>query len=223
MRRRPSAAAARPPVCPPGEPGPWDRDERTPDARALLERLRQLRAEPPAGEDAFRAALHRRLVAAGPPPARGGLGAWLRRAGPVLWPVSGVAAGVAAFLVMGALQGPPPVPAAPDAVAVRAAPVLPGTQVPVSKVAVIKLGFTTDVSVEDAAFQVSLPEGLVFYADGEELPLRSFEWRQTLQAGSNVIPVAVRGSRPGRYLVTASARAGDQRIEHEVVLEVTEG
>jgi hypothetical protein len=187
--------------------------------RALRERLAALRdLDAPPGPD-FQARLHRRLAEAGPPTPASGWDAvrdfWRRRA-PVLWPTVGVAAGVATFLVLGALRG---VDTPGEAVALER----PGTQVPVSKVAVIKLDFTADVAVEQADFQVSLPEGLSFWADGEELPLRSFQWTQALSAGSNVIPIAVRGQRPGRYLVTAFARAGDQRIEHDVVLEVTGG
>jgi hypothetical protein len=192
------------------------------EERALREHLAALREDPP--ELGFQASLHRRLVAAGAPePAPG----WdrvrwfLRRGAPVLWPVLGVAAGVAAFLVMGAVQQPvAPAPVVAEAPRPLAAP---GTVVPASKVAVIKLDFTADVAVEEADFQVSLPEGLSFWADGEDLPLRSFGWTQPLIAGSNVIPIAVRGSKPGRYLVTALARAGDQRIEHDVVIEVTDG
>ncbi|WP_375769590.1 hypothetical protein NR798_01530 [Archangium gephyra] len=189
---------------------------------ALRERLGALREEP--AELGFQASLHRRLVAAGPPePAPGwdrvrGL---FRRRAPWLWPVAGAAAGIAAFLMMSAVQQPP-TPAPEVAEASRPLEV-PGTQVPVSKVAVIKLDFTADVAVEQADFQVSLPEGLSFWADGQELELRSFRWTQALNAGSNVIPIAVRGQKPGRYLVTAEARTGNQRIEHDVVLEVTEG
>jgi hypothetical protein len=192
------------------------------EERALRERLAALREEPP--ELGFQASLHRQLVAAGPPePAPG----WdrvrwfLRRSAPVLWPAVGVAAGVAAFLILSAVQTPP---AAPQESAAVAQPLeTPGTAVPASKVAVIKLDFTADVAVAEADFQVSLPEGLSFWADGEDLPLRSFQWTQPLNAGSNVIPIAVRGHKPGRYLVTAMARAGDQKIEHDVVLEVTDG
>ena len=184
--------------------------------RALQERLRALREAPP--ELGFQAALHRRLVEAGPPEPVSGwdrVRSFLRHKGPVLWPAFGVAAGVAAFLFLSAVQPPPGVPAAPIAA--------PGSVVPVSKVAVIKLDFSADVAVEQADFQVSLPEGLSFWADGKELALRSFQWTQPLNAGSNVIPIAVRGQKPGRYLVTAQARTGNQKIEHEVVLEVTEG
>jgi hypothetical protein len=192
------------------------------EERALRQRLGALREDPP--ELGFQASLHRRLVAAGPPePAPGWdrVRSFLRRGAPVLWPSVGVAAGVAAFLVMSALQQPP---APPRETAEALRPIAaPGTLVPASKVAVIKLDFTADVAVEQADFQVSLPEGLSFFADGEDLPLRSFAWTQPLSEGSNVIPVAVRGHKPGRYLVTAQARAGDQIIEHDVVLEVTDG
>ena len=190
--------------------------------RALRERLSALREEP-AGVD-FQASLHRRLVAAGPPEPAPGWDRvrWLfRRNAPWLWPVLGVAAGLLTFLVLSTLQQPPTPPALATEASRRLAE--PGTQVPVSKVAVIKLDFTADVAVEQADFQVSLPEGLSFWADGRELELRSFEWTQPLNAGSNVIPIAVRGQKPGRYRVTAQARTGDQRIEHEVVLEVTAG
>jgi hypothetical protein len=183
---------------------------------ALLQRLRALREERP--ESAFRESLHRRLVAAGPPEPSGAwerIAAFCRRRAPILWPAVGVAAGVATFLLLSALQRPPsPVTSLAE---------VPGTTVPASKVAVIRLDFTADVAVEQADFQVSLPEGLQFWADGELLPHRSFEWTQPLQEGNNVIPVAVRGQRPGRYLVTAVARVGGQDIQHDVLLEVTEG
>ncbi len=180
-------------------------------------RLRALRVDPP--DDGFGAALHRRLVAAGPPqPA--GLWARLRAAldgqGRWLWPAFGVVAGVAAFFLMGLLRPPPGTAPAPIASAVT-------TEVPASKVAVIKLDFSADVAVESADFEVSLPEGLAFWADGEELPQRSFKWTQALSAGENVIPIAVRGQRPGRYRVTARAQVGGEQIEHEVVLQVIEG
>lgn len=192
------------------------------EERALRQQLAALREDPP--ELDFQASLHRRLVAAGAPePAPGWdrLRWWLRRSAPVLWPSVGIAAGVATFLALSALQHP----TTPQPVATEASRELeaPGTAVPASKVAVIKLDFTADVAVEQADFQVSLPEGLSFFADGEDLPLRSFAWTQPLSAGSNVIPIAVRGHKPGRYLVTAQARAGDQKIEHDVVLEVTDG
>lgn len=188
----------------------------------LRAQLGALREDP--ADLGFQASLHRRLVAAGPPEPAPGWDRvrWLfQRRAQWLWPVLGAVAGVAAFLLMGEVREPPtsPTVVAEDARALE----LPGTQVPVSKVAVIKLDFTAEVAVEEADFQVSLPDGLSFWADGQELELRSFRWTQALNAGSNVIPIAVRGQKPGRYLVTAHASAGNQRIEHDVVLEVTEG
>jgi hypothetical protein len=188
----------------------------------LRAQLGALREDP--ADLGFQASLHRRLVAAGPPEPAPGWDRvrWLfQRRAQWLWPVLGAAAGIAAFLVMGEVRETP----APGTAITEASRPLerPGTQVPVSKVAVIKLDFTAEVAVEEADFQVSLPDGLSFWADGQELELRSFRWTQELKAGSNVIPIAVRGQKPGRYLVTAHASAGTQRIEHDVVLEVTDG
>ena len=190
-----------------GTPGTEERD--------LHERLRALRVDLP--DDGFGARLHQRLAASGPPARSGmwnGLGA--RLGGRLLWPAIGIAAGIAAFLALElgrvAVVG---TPAPPVAVAVA--------EVPASKVAVIRLNFSADVAVESADLKVSLPEGLAFWADGTALPQRSFEWTQPLQAGDNVIPIAVRGQRPGRYRVAATALIGGEQIEHDVVLEVVDG
>ncbi len=157
---------------------------------ALLGELRALREDPP--EAGFSSALHRRLVAAGPPePASAGdwLRQFLRRRGPVLWPSLGLAAGIAAFLVLSAGQPAP----APGPLAEQSAQALatPGTVVPASKVAVIKLDFTTDVAVEEADFQVSLPEGRAFWSDGEELPLRLFRLTEPVYVVCKVVEVAL--------------------------------
>ncbi|HVE86897.1 MAG TPA: hypothetical protein VND93_28775 [Myxococcales bacterium] len=180
-------------------------------------RLRALRVDPP--DAGFSAELHRRLAAAGPPPAPGPWARWrvaLERWRPALWPAAGVAAGVAAFLVLGALQRPvaPGQMQAPEALAV---------QVPSSKVALIRLTFSADVAVQSAQMHVELPPGLSFWSDGEELAQRALDWEQPLSAGDNVIPIAVRGGRAGEYRVVATARVGDQRIEHDVVLKVVDG
>ena len=87
----------------------------------------------------------------------------------------------------------------------------------------VRINLSAEVAVESAHIQVNLPEGLVFWAGGQELPQRSFEWTQPLRAGDNDIPIAVRGTRPGRYRMTLSARIGSQRVEDEVVLEVIDG
>ena len=173
-------------------------------SRDLRDRLRDLRVDPPDG--GFSAALHRKLVAAGeplPPP-------WWRR--PFLtgqrrwlWPAFGAVAGLAVFLVLSQQRAEP------------------ATQLPATKVAVVRVNLSAEVAVQSAEIRVTLPDGLVFWADGKELPQRSFEWTQPLAKGDNDIPIAVRGVRPGRYKMTVTARIGGEKIEDEVVLEVTSG
>jgi len=178
-------------------------------------RLRALRVDPP--EDGFSADLHRRLAAAGPPRVPGmwaKLRQGLERWRPVMWPAVGVAAGVAAFLVLAALQ-PSALPAAVAEV--------PAVRVPASKVALIRLNFSADVAVQSAQLHVELPPGLSFWSDGQELAQRELDWEQPLSAGDNVIPIAVRGARTGEYRVIATARVGEQEIEHDVVLKVVDG
>ncbi|HZN92699.1 MAG TPA: hypothetical protein VFB81_08330 [Myxococcales bacterium] len=178
-------------------------------------RLRALRVDPP--EDGFSAELHRRLAAAGPPRVPGmwaKLRQGLERWRPVMWPAVGVAAGVAAFLFLAALQSP----ALPAAVAE-----VPAVRVPASKVALIRLNFSADVAVQSAQLHVELPPGLSFWSDGQELAQRELDWEQPLSAGDNVIPIAVRGARTGEYRVVATARVGEQQIEHDVVLKVVDG
>ncbi|MFL5380359.1 MAG: hypothetical protein ACJ787_20785 [Myxococcales bacterium] len=181
--------------------------------RDLRDQLRQLRVEAPDG--GFSASLHRRLVAAGTPDAPG----WWRRFWPalraeprVLWPAIGIAAGLAVFLVLGQVRefsrhGGGAVVA----------------QLPATKVAIVRVNLSAEVAVETAHIRIRLPEGLYFWADGEELPQRTLEWSQPLRAGDNDIPIAVRGQKPGRYRLTVNTRIGEQRIDDEVLLEVVEG
>lgn len=192
----------------------WDGD--------LRDRLRGLRVDPPEGD--FQASLHRRLVEAGPPVAPSLL-ARLRdtlRDRRLLWPIAGAIAGAAAALALvlarPALIGPGPGAAGGGPAAVADAAVVPAT-----KVALVRVNLTAEVAVDEALIRVTLPPGLSFWADGAELPQRTFEWTQPLRAGDNEIPVAVRGQRPGRYRVAMTARVGDQRIEDEVLIEVVKG
>jgi hypothetical protein len=199
-------------------------DSETPDIPQLLRALR----DEPLPEEPFRSSLHRKLVAAGPPEPSG-VAARLRPLLPWLWPLSGALAGVLAFLVSARVAAPvqqastPALPVVATVAPPRPAPALPGTEVPASKVAILKRDFTVDVAVEEAEFQVSLPEGLAFWVGGEALAERSFSWVQPLKEGSNVVPVAVRGREPGRYTVSARARVDGRDIVHDVVLEVTAG
>lgn len=95
--------------------------------------------------------------------------------------------------------------------------------VPATQVALVRLDLTVSVAVASADVRVTLPDGLVFWSRGQALPDRSFEWSQSLAAGRNEIPIAVRGQRSGRYHLTVTARVGGEWIAHDVPLEVTEG
>jgi hypothetical protein len=98
--------------------------------------------------------------------------------------------------------------------------VWPSFRVPSSKIAVIKLAFAAEVAVEDVTFEVTLPEGLAFWSSGKRLDERSFRWPGRLDAGENLVPIAVRGDRPGRYPVVATVEIGGRVLEHRVFLDV---
>ena len=177
--------------------------------RELVDRLRALREEP--ADAGFAASLHRRLVASG---ASERPGLWhrlsfLQPQPRLAWSALGVAL---ALLVAG-------VPF------LRTAPhrELAVAELPATKVAVVRVNLSAEVAVESAQIRVSLPEGLVFWADGQELAQRSFEWSQPLHAGDNDIPIAVRGLRPGRYRMMLTAQIGKERVEEAVLLEVVDG
>jgi hypothetical protein len=198
----------------------------------LTGRLRGLRVDPEPG--AFGAALHRRLVAAGPPEPVGFWvrlkDAWSRHPG-FGWPALGALTGAATFALLFLLRAP----ADRSVTAVEATRttiqaatpvepasriVLPTYTVPASKVAVINVNFAADVSVEDVTFEIALPDGLVFWSRKEALAERSFRWPGSLAAGDNVMPIAVRGERPGLYRVKARAEIAGQVVEHELLLKV---
>jgi hypothetical protein len=176
----------------------------------LRRRLAALRAELPDGD--FQAGLRRRLVAAGPPVEPS---PWTRliealRPRPVRWAAL-AAGGAAALLLAGGLALRQPAAAGKPF----------GTTLASTQVAVVRLNLTAEAPVEAAHIRISLPPGLSFWAEGQELAAREFEWSQPLDAGDNEIPIAVRGQRPGRYRIAVDTRIGGQRIEDEVLIEVT--
>ena len=194
--------------------------------RELASRLRALRVDAPDG--GFGAALHRKLVQAGPPAEPtwwrrmlGQLGQLVPPAGALhpgralLGPALGAAVAAAAFVVLGPQRQP--LPASPSAGALVVA------QVPATKVAVVRVNLSADVAVQDARIRISLPDGLYFWADGQELAQREFEWTQPLEAGDNDIPIAVRGRQPGSYRMTVTARINGASVVDDVLLEVVGG
>jgi len=206
------------------EPNPT----RKTDTPELLKALRALSVDAP--DRGFRAALHQRLVAEPTPAAPGPFDrtwAWLRDQRSWLWPAGGLAAGVAAYALLVMVHGNPGGRDATQTAIVQASPttpangpVLPSFRVPSSKVAVIKLAFSAEVAVEDVTFEVTLPEGLAFWSSGKRLDERTFRWPGRLDAGENLIPIAVRSDRPGRYPVVATVEIEGHVLEHRVVLDV---
>ncbi len=93
-------------------------------------------------------------------------------------------------------------------------------RIPSHRVAVVQLDFVADVSVDDVQFEITLPGELEFVDAGQAVVERQLSWRGSLAVGSNPVPVAVRGARPGRYRVTAKASGRDVTVRHEVMLEV---
>ena len=192
---------------------------------SMCAELRGLAVDAP--DDGFSAALHRRLVAE-PVPGPAGLGervsTWLRDRRFWLWPATGIASGLAVYALLVVLHGNPtgmkPGAAAVSQPAVATDTILPSFRIPSSKVAVIKLAFTAEVAVEDVTFQVTLPEGLHFWSGGQRLAERTFRWPGRLEAGENLIPIAVRGDEPGRYPVVATVEVGGRVLEQTVVMDV---
>lgn len=184
---------------------------------ALREELRSLRIDPPDG--GFSQALHRRLAAAGAPSEPS---FWRRlldsrsAATRLLWPAFGLAVGLACFFILSSWRPGPTQPAGGDSLAAA-------TAVPSTKVAVIRINLSAEAEVASAEIRIHLPEGLVFWSDGEALTQRSVGWTQSLAAGNNEIPIAVRGYRPGLYRVRVSAYIGDEWVDDEIPLEVIGG
>ena len=190
----------------------------------MREELRRLAVDPP--DDGFSLSLHRRLLAE-PAPSPIGVGAhlagWLRGRLAWLWPAGGLVSGLAVYGLLVVLHGAPSAGIHTDSVvpkAVSADAILPSFSIPSSKVAVIKLSFTAEVAVENVMFQVTLPEGLYFWSGGERLAERSFRWPGRLDAGNNVIPIAVRSDVAGRYPVVATVEIDGRLLEQRVVMDV---
>lgn len=182
--------------------------------------------------DGFAAALQARLVREPVPPVPLSARLWrrLERLGLDSGPRLGLALGGAALSVL-AVAVPLQLRRAPaDAVhgvgvhgtapAGSEQVIAASFRVPSQRIAVVRLDFVADVSVEDVDFEVTLPSGLQFVDAGRVLAEQTLSWRGSLLLGSNPIPLAVRGARPGRYRVTAQARGAGLDVRHDILLEV---
>jgi hypothetical protein len=179
--------------------------------------LRGLKEDLPPGDFEFR--LHQKLVAAGPPEVPS---AWHRARealslSPLRWPIAAGALAVAALCLT--FYGWAPFSLSKDEHGATAEVV----EVPASKVALVRVNVSATVAVADASIRVTLPDGLSFYSEAGTLAQRTVQWSQPLSVGNNEIPIAVRGARPGRYHVWLSAQIGQEDVEDEVVIEVTQG
>ena len=87
--------------------------------------------------------------------------------------------------------------------------------------ALVKVDFVAAKAIDDVAFEITLPDGLRFVSGGQSSAERSSASRASSDAGSNPIPVAVKGPRAGRYKVIAHAVGSELDVTQEVVLEVT--
>ena len=98
---------------------------------------------------------------------------------------------------------------------------LAGFRVPEAKVALVKIDFVSGKEIDDVSFEILLPDGLRFYSGGHELAERSFQWQGKLNSGSNLVPITVKGNRPGLYHVIAHATGDNLDVSQDVILEVT--
>lgn len=85
----------------------------------------------------------------------------------------------------------------------------------------LNIGFDVDESVEGVTFQIDLPEGLKF-VDEKSQPMlaQSVSWKGSLVAGKTVVPIVVRGVRPGRYEIEAFVKKGPMMRKTTILLPV---
>lgn len=195
---------------------------------ALVELLRSVpRPTPPAAlASQVRAALHRaarpaeaaRIVAVAPGapapafrpvPAVARPGAsWRRRWSHVASGFGGAAVACAAFLAWTWLPG-------------VGVPHIEAAAVAVRQDVAVNIAFDLDKRVEGVVFQVDLPDGLQFIDErSQPLLAQSVSWRGSLEKGRTVVPIVVRGVRPGRYAIEAYVRKGPLKRRTTVVLPV---
>lgn len=121
---------------------------------------------------------------------------------------AGAAAACAAFLVWQFLPG-------------GGVPRIETAAVTVKQDVAVNIGFDVDEQVDGVIFQVDLPEGLKFVDDkAQPMLAQSVSWKGSLEKGKTVVPIVVRGIRPGRYEIEAFVRKGSMKRKTTIVLPV---
>lgn len=150
--------------------------------------------------------LHMRLALEGVPKSE----TWsdkLRRL--VNWPSLGIGAAVAAALMFAVLRFPQP------AVGIQV------SAVPVDHDVAVQIAFDVDQDVQDVTFDIQLQEGLKF-VDGKGQPLttQAVSWQGSLRRGTTVVPVTVRGIRPGSFEILATVRKNQLARRTQIIVPV---
>lgn len=151
--------------------------------------------------------LHMRLALEGVPKSE----SWVDKLrGMVNWPSLGAGAAVAAALMFAVLRGPQP------AVGIQV------SAVPVDHNVAVQIAFDVDQDVKDVTFDIQLQEGLQF-VDGKGQPLttQTVSWQGSLKRGTTVVPVTVRGVRPGRFEILAVVRKDQLAKRTQIIVPVT--
>jgi anti-sigma factor RsiW len=103
-------------------------------------------------------------------------------------------------------------------------PTIETAAVTVKQDVAVNIGFDVASTVDNVTFQIDLPEGLQFIDDhAQPLAAQSVSWRGSLKAGKTVVPILVRGVRPGRYAIEAYVKKGAMMRKTTIMLPVTVG
>lgn len=126
------------------------------------------------------------------------------------WISGGLGAAIAAVLFAVVLPRSTPLPRIETAA------------VQVQQNAAVSIGFDVAQSVENVTYEITLPEGLRFVGeDSQPVGGQSVTWQGALREGKTVVPIVVRGMRPGTYEILATVRKGPMMKQTTIVVPVT--
>ncbi len=170
--------------------------------------IAQVKAQPQIKAPADLAAkLHMRLALE---PAPRPAGFWERLKASVNFPSLGIGAAVAAALMFAVLRGPQP------QVGIQV------SAVPIDQNVAVQIAFDVGEDVEDVTFDVQLQDGLQFVdAKGQPTTTQNVSWKGSLRRGTTVVPVTVRGIRPGRWEILATVRKDQLARRTQIIIPVT--